>query len=224
MGLIIPCMRKIVLIVIGLLLFSFVLSISFFPYMPEKMATHWNIHGEADGSMSKFWGLFFLPVLLTGLSVMLLLIPNVDPEKKNIEKFRVYYDRFIVIFILFMLLVQIQTLLWNFGIKINPNFILPVGIGFLFYYIGILIEKAERNWFIGVRTPWTLNSDKVWKKTNLLGGKLFKIAGIIAIFGSLFPVYAFFFILIPVLFVVGFTIMYSYKEAKKESEDTGSPR
>ncbi|MCO5383780.1 MAG: SdpI family protein [Methanosarcina barkeri] len=147
------------------------------------MATHWDSQGEVNGYMSKFWGLFFMPLVITGLAIMFLVIPRIDPKKENIAKFRKYYDRFIFLLILFLIAVHFQTLLWNIGIQISPNAVFPVGIGLLFYYIGVLMENAERNWFIGIRTPWTLSSDRVWRKTNRLGGKLFRIAGISAIFG-----------------------------------------
>ncbi len=73
------------------------------------------------------------------------------------------------------------------GIKVSelvPNAMLPAGIGLLFYYIGVLMENAERNWFIGIRTPWTLSSDRVWRQTNRLGGRLFRAAGIAAMLGA----------------------------------------
>jgi uncharacterized membrane protein len=171
--------------------------------------------------MSKLWGLFFTPIVITGIAALFLVIPRIDPKKENIEKFRKYYDRFVILFLLFMVTVHLQILLWNVGIQISPNIVLPAGTGLLFYYIGILIENADRNWFVGIRTPWTLSSDRVWKKTNQLGGKLFKLAGIVAIFGTLFSKYAVFFIVIPVLLVAGFTVVYSYYEYQKELKESG---
>ncbi|MCC4770905.1 DUF1648 domain-containing protein [Methanosarcina sp. DH2] len=212
-------MRKATAAITGLVLLSFIISIYFYPQVPEQMATHWNSQGEVDGYMSKLWGLFFMPLVITGLTIMFLVIPRIDPRKENIAKFRNYYDGFIVLLILFMVIVHIQILLWNTGIKISPNAVLPLGIGLLFYYIGILTENAERNWFIGIRTPWTLSSDRVWKRTNRLGGKLFKIAGIAAIFGAFFPELAIYFILVPVIFVAGFTVVYSYIEYQKELKE-----
>ena len=212
-------MRKATAAITGLVLLSFIISIYFYPQVPEQMATHWNSQGEVDGYMSKLWGLFFMPLVITGLTIMFLVIPRIDPRKENIAKFRNYYDGFIVLLILFMVAVHIQILLWNTGIKISPNAVLPLGIGLLFYYIGILTENAERNWFIGIRTPWTLSSDRVWKRTNRLGGKLFKIAGIAAIFGAFFPKLAIYFILVPVIFVAGFTVVYSYIEYQKELKE-----
>ena len=80
----------------------------------------------------------------------------------------------------------------------------------------------ERNWFIGIRTPWTLSSERVWKKTNWLAGKLFRIAGIIAILGAFFPELAFFFILSPALLIAGSTAVYSDFKYQKEIRQTES--
>jgi uncharacterized membrane protein len=212
-------MRKVTAAITGLVFISFILSIYFYQQVPEQMATHWNSQGEVDGYMSKLWGLFFMPLVITGLVIMFLIIPKIDPKKENIAKFRKYYDGFIVILVLFMVAVHLQTLLWNTGIRISPNSVLPLGIGLLFYYMGILTENAERNWFIGIRTPWTLSSERVWKRTNRLGGKLFRIAGIAAVFGAFFPEFAIYFILVPVIAVAGFSIIYSYMEYQKEIKE-----
>jgi uncharacterized membrane protein len=215
-------MRKATAVITGLILFSFIISIYFYPHVPETMATHWNFRGEVDGYMSKLWGIFFMPLLITGLAVLFLAIPRIDPKKENIAKFRKYYDGFVILLIFFMLIVHLQILLWNTGIRISPNVVLPAGVGLLFYYIGVLMENAERNWFIGIRTPWTLSSDRVWRKTNRLGGRLFRIAGIVAVLGAFFPELTLFFIIGPALFIAGFTAVYSYLEYQKELKETES--
>ncbi|MGQ9811085.1 MAG: SdpI family protein [bacterium] len=78
---------------------------------------------------------------------------------------------------IFMLSIHFQVILWNVGNKISPNLTLQLGIGLLCFYIGILLKNAKRNWFIGIRTPWTVSSEKVWDETHKIAGKLFKIAG-----------------------------------------------
>lgn len=95
------------------------------------------------------------------------------------------------------------------------QFLAPA-FGMLFYCCGILTENAKRNWFIGIRTPWTLSNEKVWEKTHKIGGKLFKIAGVIALLGIAFQSYALFFILVPVILVATYTTVYSYIEYQKE--------
>ena len=209
-------MRKSEIIVLGIILLSFIVGIYLYPQMPEHMASHWNAQGQVDGYMSKFWGLFLMPFILVGLALLFVAIPRIDPLKANIEKFRKYYDGFIILFFIFMLSIHFQVILWNLGIRISPNVIAPIGIGILFFYIGILCENAKRNWFIGIRTPWTLSSERVWEKTHKIGGKLFKIAGVIAFVGVFFQSYALFFILVPVISVAAYTIIYSYFEYQKE--------
>jgi len=208
--------RKSEIIILGITLLSFIVGIYFYPQMPEKMASHWNAQGQVDGYISKFWGLFLTPFVLVGFVLLFTVIPKIDPLKANIEKFRKYYDGFIILVFIFMLSIHFQVILWNLGIKISPNVIIPIGLGLLFFYIGILCENAKRNWFIGIRTPWTLSSERVWEKTHKIGGKLFKITGVIAFVGVFFQKYALLFILIPVISVTVYTVIYSYVEYQNQ--------
>ncbi len=214
--------KKTKIIILLLVLLSFAVSFYFYPQIPDKMAAHWNAKGEVDGYMSKFWGAFLFPFILSGLTLFFIIIPMIDPLKDNIKKFRKFYDGFIVFFLIFMLSVHLFILLWNTGIKISPNVIMPAGTGLLFFYIGILCENAKRNYFIGIRTPWTLSSDRVWDKTHKIGGKLFKIAGVIALMGIFFREYAVFFILVPALSVTVYSIIFSYFEYKKGKKNIDS--
>ena len=209
-------MRKSKLIVMLIIVTSFIIGIYFYPQIPEKMASHWNVQGQVDGYMSKSWGLFLMPIISLGLFLLFILIPKIDPLKMNIEKFRKYFDGFIILIILFLFYLYLLTILWNFDNKFSMNQVLSPAFGILFFYCGILIEKVKRNWFIGIKTPWTLSNEKVWDKTHQLGGKLFKIVGIIAFLGIIFPNYTFFLILFPVIAVSIYTVVYSYFEYQKE--------
>ena len=204
-------------IVYAIILLSFILSIYFYNVMPEMMASHWNAQGNVNGYMPKFWGLFLMPFVLLGLLLLFNVIPKIDPLD-NIKKFKKYYDGFIIVMSIFMLFIHMQIILWNLRYMISPNYYIPISIGLLFFYIGIMCENSKRNWFVGIRTPWTLSSDKVWDKTHKLGGKLFKITGIIALIGVFFKNYAVYFILIPTIFVSVFLIVYSYVEYMKEKK------
>ena len=209
-------LKKTDIIIVSLILFYFGIGIYLYPQMPEKMASHWNIKGEVDGYLSKFWGLFLMPLLSIGILLLYLIIPKVDPLKKNIEKFRKYFDGFIVLIISFLFYLYLLTIFWNLGIRFNMTQFLVPAFAVLFYYCGILVENAKRNWFIGIRTPWTLSSEKVWDKTHRLGGKLFKICGLIILFGIFLPNYTIPFLFIPIFFVIGYTVVYSYFEYQKE--------
>ena len=211
-------MQKSHFLIIILILISFGIGAYFFPQMPEKMASHWNTKGEVDGYMSKFWGLFLMPIILLGLFLLFILIPKIDPLKENIAKFRKYFDGFIVLITLFLFYIYLLSIAWNLGKRFNMGQMMMPALGMLFYYCGILTENAKRNWFIGIKTPWTLSSERVWNKTHKIGGKLFKAAGLIAFLGIFFPNYAFYFILVPALLVAFYTIIYSYFEYQKETK------
>lgn len=180
------------------------------------MASHWNVHGQVDGYMWKFWGLSLMPFVLIGLALLFTVIPRIDPLKANIEKCRNYYDEFFLLLFMFMLSIHLQVILWNVGIKISPNMTFPIGLGSLFFYFGIRLKNIKRNWFLGIRTPWTLSSEKVWEKTHKIGGKLFKIVGVIALLGVFFQKYSLFFVFVPIILVATYTIIYSYVEYQRK--------
>ena len=208
-------MTKTELAVFAIILISFVIGFYFYPQMPDKIASHWNAQDQVDGYMPKFWGLFLMPVISIGLLLLFMLIPKIDPLKKNIEKFRKYYNWFVLLIIIFLFYIYLLTVLWNIGFRFAMSQMMLPSLGILFYYIGILLENAKRNWFIGIRTPWTLSSDKVWDKTHKIGSKLFKIIGVIAFLGIFFQKYSIWFILVPILLVAGYLIVYSYFEYQK---------
>lgn len=209
-------MRKNEIIILGIILLSFAIGVYLYPKMPEKVASHWNAQGEVDGYMSKFWGLFLMPIVSIGLLFLFILIPKIDPLKENIKKFRKYFDGFVVLMIAFLFYIYLLTVFWNIGIRFDMGQLIIPALGILLYYTGLLIENSKRNWFIGVRTPWTLSNEKVWDKTHRIGGKLFRITGVIAFSGILFPNYGLFFILIPAILVPLYLVIYSYFEYQKQ--------
>jgi uncharacterized membrane protein len=211
-------LRKAEKIMLGMVLLTFAIGIFFYPQMPDRIASHWNARGEVDGYMPKLLGLFLFPIVLAGLVLLFIAIPRIDPLKANIEQFWKYYDRFVILFLIFMLAIYVQVILWNKGTQISPNVMLPVGFGVLFFYVGILCENAKRNWFIGIRTPWTLSNEKVWEKTHGIGGKLFKIAGGLALVGLFWQRFALFFVLVPVTVVAVYIIVYSYFAYQRETK------
>jgi len=203
-------MRKRQWLILALILISFAIAVYFYPWMPARMASHWNIHGDVDGYMPKALGLFLMPCISLVLFGLFLIIPRIDPLRENIKKFRDYFDMFIAVMILFLFYLYLLTILWNLGTRFNMGQMLMPAFGLLIYYCGILMQNAKRNWFIGIRTPWTISSEEVWEKTHLLGGRLFKIAGVLAFLGVFIPDYALYFVLVPVLGFSVFLFVYSY--------------
>ena len=186
--------------------------------LPDPMASHWNEKDQVDGYMSRFWGVYMMPLVTIGLFLIFLLIPKIDPLKANIAQFRGTFNLFITVMVAFMAYVHILTLRWNLGytdLGIGQA-MLPV-MGLLFIVIGSMLRKAKRNWFIGIRTPWTLSSDSVWDEIHRLGGILFMLSGVIAIIGGFFGgLVAFWSIMIPILGTSVFLVVYSYVLYQRE--------
>jgi uncharacterized membrane protein len=210
------CMKLIRVAIVLVLILTAVITLVAYPVMPDVVASHWNAAGELNGTMPKFWGLLLIPLLMLAFCALFAVLPRIDPLRENYQKFQNYYEGFVLIFSVFFLIVQLQIILWGLGIPVSPNLVMPLLIGGLFIYLGFLLEHAEPNWFVGIRTPWTLSSPSVWRKTHDLGGNLFKLAGFVSMFGVLAGVYAWLFVLVPVIAAALVTVVFSYTEFRKE--------
>jgi uncharacterized membrane protein len=206
---------KRILLAISFIITAIALSILFYNYLPEKMITHWGPYGEPNGFTDKTLALAIVPGIMVIIAIVLYYLPNLDPLKANVTKFRKEYNSFITIITAFLLYMHIITLSINLGLTLNIIQLLSPAFAALFYSIGTLMQKTKRNFFIGIRTPWTLSSDKVWDKTHNEGGKLFKYSGVICLGGIIFPAYAIFFILAPIIISSIYAVIYSYIEYKK---------
>ncbi len=210
------------LVAAGLVALSFAVSIYALPRAPETVATHWNAAGQADGTMAKVPGLFVLPALTAGVLVLLYVAPRVDPLGANVAAFREHYDWFVVLFAAFMGYVNALVVAFNLGYDVNVSRMLYPALGLLFLFVGLVLDEAERNWFVGIRTPWTLSSDEVWEKTHELGATLFKASGVVALLGVLVPGYALWLVVGPVAASAAITTVYSFVAYRRLDGD-GDP-
>ena len=191
------------------------------PELPTRMATHWNAAGQPDGTMPKAAALAFLPAMTAVLLVVFALVPRIDPLRENIAAFRPVYDWFVVVFTAFMAVIHGGVIAFNLGYEFDFTLLILTTVAGLFYYVGVLLEHAERNWFVGIRTPWTLSSADVWDRTHRLGSRLFKLTALVALIGLLFGEYAIYFLVVPALLTAGITVVYSYylyEQLERDSE------
>ena len=204
------------LILISIILLATITGVIAYPMLPEQIASHWNAAGKANGYMGKFWGIFLLPAVMAGMFLIYFFIPKLDPLKKNIDLFRSTYNSFWIWMFAFFAYIFGLSIMWNVGYIFNFTIAIVPAIAALFYIIGGVLEKSKRNWFVGIRTPWTLSSDIVWDKTHKLGGKLFKIVAIVSLLGMFVPdSYIIGMTVIPVVLVTVVTMLYSYLEYRK---------
>ena len=200
---------------LALIVIAFAAGIYFYEELPDLMPSHWNAAGEVDDYMEKDAALLFMPAITLFLLGLFILIPKLDPLKKNIEKFRKYYDWFMLLMIAFFIYIYFVTIAWALGYQFSMNYAIMPPLAALFYYIGILCENSKRNWFIGIRTPWTLSSDTVWNKTHRLAGKLYKILAVVFIIGLLIPHEFFIYMMGLVIIIALYPVVYSFFEFQK---------
>jgi uncharacterized membrane protein len=191
------------------LLISIVLSFYFYAHLPQRVVTHWNAAGEPDGYSSRAFAAFFFPFFNLAIYLLMLFIPYLDPKKSNYEKFINIYHIVKGALVVFLSVIYFIISLNGLGYKIPVNLAIPVGIGILFIIIGYYLKGVKPNWFFGIRTPWTLSSDRVWEKTHNFGSKIFMISGLLMLLVVIFPNW---FLWLMGLFVVLIlsTVIYSY--------------
>jgi len=200
--------------ILFIIILSLIVGFCFYPHLPDKIATHWNEKNEVDGYSGKLFGILVFPIAMLIVALFFMVLPRIDPLKKNYDKFQKYYEGLVLAMMLFLFAIHLWVLLWNVGIKLN--FFIPASTGFLIFFIGYILENVKKNWFVGIRTPWTLSNENVWNRTHKLGGKLFRIAGLITVCCAFFIENELYVIIIPVLIASLISVVYSYIEYSKE--------
>ena len=186
------------------------------PRLPEVMASHWNFQGQADGSMPRTTFLILVPAITAGAYLFLLLLIYVLPLGENVASFRPQLNIFFVVFTLFLVYVQAMGLAWNLGARFRVSVLILPGTAALFYVLGDIMPRAKRNWLFGIRTPWTLSSDKVWTETHRLGSWIFKASAVLMLLGVFLGQAALFFVLVPAIVGSLGTVVYSYLVWRRE--------
>jgi uncharacterized membrane protein len=189
----------------------------FYPKLPSWMASHWNARGQVDDYMSKNICLFMIPVSSVFVALLFAGLSRVDPLQKNFQWFRVFNDTFLFLLLAFLFAVQVFIIAWNLGIKIRTAFLMPVLLSILFFGLGCIMGKVGPNWFLGIRTPWTLGNERVWRKTHLWSAILFKLAAAMMLFGGMMVYHPVLFVVVPILLAVLISVFLSYVFYRQEN-------
>lgn len=201
------------IILISITLLAWIIA---WPHLPNTIATHWS-GGVADGYSSKLSGMMSMVGIMIGLYIFLNILPKIDPKKKNYEKFSkgfmVMNNGVLVVLFIGNIDIITNGLGYNLFINRVPELI----VGILFLLIGNYLPQCKPNFFIGIRTPWTLSNEEVWRKTHRFSGKVFVILGLIMILSIFVPAALKSFLMIGMIIgAVVLTMLYSYFAYKKE--------
>jgi len=165
---------SVLFIVIG-----FASAFYFYANFPEQVATHWNIRGEVDGYSSSFIAAFMLPILSLFMYLIFLFLPYFDPKREQYANFPEIYHRIKDVILGFLIILFLLTGFNGLGYRIDIGFWVPLMIGLLFIFLGLMMKKLSPNWFVGIRTPWTMTSEEVWKKTHAASAWVFAASGLL---------------------------------------------
>jgi len=155
--------------------------------LPAEVPSHWNLQGEADAWMPRMPGAFIAPIIATGVWALLHALPWLDPRRRNVEHNR--GDRSLIanLIVLFCALLEGVTLGAALGWPVAAAGWVQAGLGLLLIGIGNYLPRIRSNWWIGIRTPWTLDSERVWRETHRVGGRAFVAGGVLLVAAALLP-------------------------------------
>lgn len=195
-----------------------------FPNLPEEIPMQWGADGSVNWTAPKLLGAMMNVGILVILYPILVLSPKLDPKRKGyLYTSKAYW---IIVYTTLALLVFMNAfvIFQSLGYDLNIEIVIPILVGVLFIIIGNYMQTVKANWFMGIRTPWTLSSETVWRKTHRLGSKLFMISGLLFFLIPFLPEeYMIYAVLIPALSSALIPTVYSYilyqNEQKEDSHE-----
>jgi uncharacterized membrane protein len=194
----------------GIVLLTALASALAAPEVPAEVAIHFDAGGDPDGYADRSVALASVPLLAAGLVALFAALPRIDPLGENVAEFQGAYDAFAVGTVVFLAYVHGAILAFNLGVEFDLLAALAPAMAALYYAVGVLLERAERNWFVGLRTPWTLADEAVWERTHEHVAPLFKVAGVVALGALVLPEFTLVLLVAPVVLASLGGAVYSY--------------
>ncbi len=149
-----------------------------YPGLPDPMPSHWNTAGEVDSWMPKFWNVLLLVSMPVFMVLLMKFIQVVSPKGFRTEQFSDVINVLQLVFVAFSAGIATTVFLFAKGVSVDMTVTVMSFVGALFIVLGNYMGKFRKNFFLGIRTPWTLASDEVWAKTHRFGGWLFVLGGV----------------------------------------------
>jgi uncharacterized membrane protein len=186
------------------------LSVLALPELPSELAVNFDSSGEPNNFMQAETFLAGSVLLAAGIAVLFAVLPRIDPLGENFAEFQQVYDGFAVATLAFVGYIHGLVIAHNLGVEFGIVQATVPAVAALYLLLGILMWRAEQNWFVGVRTPWTLSDERVWNQTHRHTAPLFVVAGLVTLAGVLVPEYAVWLMSVPILVVSLGAVLYSF--------------
>ena len=146
--------------------------------LPARVAVHFDLHGRPDGWGSPAVALWLLPAIMVADLALFWAIPRIDPRRASWDQHGSAYWAIVNSVTVFLLVIHVLVVGGGLGWPVRPGAFAPVGVGLLIAFVGGLLARVRPNFFVGIRTPWTLSSDENWRQTHRLGAPLLVLGGL----------------------------------------------
>ncbi|KWU59187.1 SdpI family protein [Priestia megaterium] len=202
---------------LGITVLTLVAWLIALPHLPATMPIHWGANGEADGFATKINAMILTVGIMVLIYFIIAFVPRIDPRKENYKYFSKTYNIVLNAVLLLFFFVNMSTILQGLGYNVPMSYIAPIMAGLVFIIIGNYLQRVRSNYFMGIRTPWTLSNETVWKKTHRLSGKIFFIGGLLILISAFLPDgYKSVIMWGSIVLCVAIPYLYSYLAYKKE--------
>jgi len=206
---------------LGMIAAMFVLAAISWSAAPDLIPVHWNWAGQPDRFGGRFEGLLGLPLAAAGVYAVLLFLPRLDPRRKNYDAFAGPFAMIRTAVVGLLLGIDAVVLLWMRGQRTHLNTVVAAEVGIALLVMGNYLPKVKSNWFVGVRTPWTLSSEASWRQTHRLAGWLFTVSGMLTFATALIrPDFAQIVMIGALAGSAGASIVYSYFAWRNDPQRT----
>jgi uncharacterized membrane protein len=198
---------------ISWLMFAVALAVTLFTYpgLPEQLVVHWGIDGQPDGYAPKWFASLMFPVFMLGMILLQRWLPTIDPNRKNYEQFQGAYNIISAGIVSLFFILHLVVILQGLGYALDVPMLTTFLLGALFILTGNYLPRVRPNYFLGIRTPWTLTDEEVWRKTHRTGGKMFVAGGVVILLANFFPTSYLFPVVLAVILIVSIgTMILSY--------------
>jgi uncharacterized membrane protein len=174
-------------VVLAIAILPILIAWMLYPALPPKMAVHFGITGQPNGYQSKSTFLICQGLLLLAIPLMIKYLPVLDPKRENYAKFRRFYEIFRLTITTFLAVMFGLILAFNLGYRIHMQMAVLLMVGLIWIVIGNFLGQVRFNYFFGIRTPWTLADEEVWRRTHRLAAPLWVIAGVLMLIAAFLP-------------------------------------
>ncbi|MBR2310544.1 MAG: SdpI family protein [Oscillospiraceae bacterium] len=182
--------------------------------LPATMVSHWGADGVADGSATKGFMVFGLPLILLALH-WLMLLTEAYFQKRKPQNEKIVALQYVIIPTASLV---ISFLVYSVALEKDWNLfvLIPLLVGAMFMYIGNYLPKTVRNRTMGIKLHWTMGNDENWNKTHRFGGQIWFWCGLVVMASALLPVGIAVTVMVAVLAVaVVVPTVYSYAIYRK---------